>query len=94
MPRHHKKGKDEIIQRLRRIQGQVKGLERMVDSDAHYGDVLTQLSAATAALQSCALVLIDEQLNGRIADAIADGGQKAEAMIAEAYEAIARLVRP
>ena len=79
--------------RLRRIEGQIRGLQRMVDEDAYCIDVLTQVSAATKALQSLALLLMDDHLSHCVAEAAARGGRVGDAKIAEASEAIARLVR-
>ncbi len=81
------------LRRLRRIEGQVRGLERMVESDTYCIDVLTQVSAATRALESFALSLLDEHLGHCVAHAVEAGGQEAEDKIAEASAAIARLVR-
>jgi CsoR family transcriptional regulator, copper-sensing transcriptional repressor len=81
------------LKRLRRIEGQVRGLQRMVESDQYCIDVLTQVSAATRALESFALSLLDEHLGHCVADAVQAGGSDAEAKIAEASAAIARLVR-
>ena len=75
------------------IEGQVRGLQRMVDEDAYCIDVLTQVSAATKALQAVALELLDGHLNTCVADAIAEGGKSAHDKIAEASAAVARLVR-
>ncbi|WP_432548612.1 metal-sensitive transcriptional regulator [Kineococcus sp. SYSU DK004] len=85
--------KDEHLQRLRRIEGQVRGLQRMVEEDKYCIDVLTQVSAVTRALQSFSLGLLDEHLAGCVVDAAARGGPEAEAKVREASEAIARLVR-
>ncbi|MDP9417704.1 MAG: metal-sensitive transcriptional regulator [Actinomycetota bacterium] len=81
------------LKRLRRIEGQVRGLQRMVDEDAYCIDVLTQVSAATSALESFALALLDEHLRHCVVRAAAHGGPEAEAKVAEASAAIARLVR-
>lgn len=81
------------LKRLRRIEGQVRGLARMVDEDAYCIDVLTQISAATKALESVALMLLDEHLSHCVRDAIHQGGDMAEQKIDEASAAIARLVR-
>jgi CsoR family transcriptional regulator, copper-sensing transcriptional repressor len=87
-------GKKEAVQgRLRRIEGQVRGLQRMVDEDAYCIDVLTQISAAPKALQAVALELLDGHLSTCVADAIAHGGPGAQDKIAEASAAVARLVR-
>jgi CsoR family transcriptional regulator, copper-sensing transcriptional repressor len=85
--------KDAHLKRLRRIEGQVRGLQRMVDSDAYCIDVLTQVSAATKALESVALLLLDEHLAHCVTDAIQAGGDEADQKVREASAAIARLVR-
>jgi DNA-binding FrmR family transcriptional regulator len=85
--------KEQVQQRLRRIEGQVRGLQRMVDEDAYCIDVLTQVSAATRALQSVALELLDDHLTHCVLDAVAAGGADAREKVAEASEAVARLVR-
>jgi CsoR family transcriptional regulator, copper-sensing transcriptional repressor len=85
--------KSAIQQRLRRVEGQVRGVQRMVDDDAYCIDVLTQISAATKALQAVALELLDEHLAHCVADALAQGGDAAQDKVAEASAAIARLVR-
>jgi DNA-binding FrmR family transcriptional regulator len=85
--------KDAYLKRLRRIEGQIRGLQRMVENDEYCIDVLTQISAATKALQSVSLGLLDEHLKHCVTDAIADGGDTADAKVREASEAIARLVR-
>jgi len=92
MPGYHD-DKARVQQRLRRIEGQVRGLQRMVDEDAYCIDVLTQISAATKALQAVALALLDDHLSHCVADALAEGGDAATEKVAEATEAIARLVR-
>ena len=85
--------KDAVERRLSRIEGQVRGLRRMVDEDAYCIDVLTQISAATKALQAVALQLLDGHLAHCVSDAVAAGGDQAHAKVAEASAAIARLVR-
>jgi DNA-binding FrmR family transcriptional regulator len=85
--------KQVVQQRLRRIEGQVRGLQRMVDEDAYCIDVLTQVSAATRALQGVALELLDAHLGHCVRDAISAGGPEADAKVAEATAAIARLVK-
>ncbi|MBH5336094.1 metal-sensitive transcriptional regulator [Streptomyces pactum] len=85
--------KESIRKRLRRIEGQVRGLQRMVEEDAYCIDVLTQVSATTAALQSCSLALLEEHLNCCVTEALARGGDEAKAKVDEASRAIARLVR-
>lgn len=85
--------KDALIKRLRRIEGQIRGLQRMVENDEYCIDVLTQISAATKALQAVSLGLMDEHLRHCVAEAIAEGGENADAKVREASDAIARLVR-
>jgi DNA-binding FrmR family transcriptional regulator len=85
--------KDEHLKRLRRIEGQIRGLQRMVEDDQYCIDILTQVSAATRALQSFSLGLLDEHLVGCVVDAAQKGGPEADAKVREASEAIARLVR-
>ena len=81
------------LRRLRRIEGQVRGLQRMIETDEYCIDVLTQISAATRALQAVSLGLLDEHLKHCVSQAINEGGSAADAKIAEASDAIARLVR-
>ncbi len=85
--------KDELSKRLRRIEGQVRGIGRMVDDDVYCIDLLTQISAATRALQSVALELLQDHLAHCVQQAIAAGGPEADAKVAEASVAIARLVK-
>jgi DNA-binding FrmR family transcriptional regulator len=85
--------KDEHLKRLRRIEGQIRGLQRMVEDDKYCIDILTQVSAATRALQSFSLGLLDEHRAGCVVDAAQKGGPEADAKVREASEAIARLVR-
>jgi DNA-binding FrmR family transcriptional regulator len=85
--------KDAHLKRLRRIEGQVRGLQRMIDEDKYCIDILTQVSAATRALQAFSLELLDEHLNHCVLHAAEHGGDEAAAKVAEASAAIARLVR-
>ncbi|MEU4744170.1 metal-sensitive transcriptional regulator [Actinosynnema sp. NPDC023658] len=85
--------KDAVLKRLRRVEGQVRGLQRMVADDEYCIDVLTQIAAATKALQAVSLGLLDEHLKHCVADALTQGGEGADAKVREASEAIARLVR-
>jgi DNA-binding FrmR family transcriptional regulator len=85
--------KGEYLTRLRRIEGQARGLQRMVEDEKYCIDILTQVSAMTKALQSVALGLLDEHLAHCVADAVATGGPEAEEKVREASAAIARLVR-
>ena len=81
------------LKRLRRIEGQVRGLQRMVESDQYCIDVLTQVSAATKALEAFALAMLDEHLRHCVSHAVQEGGSEADLKITEASAAIARLVR-
>ncbi|MDP9072544.1 MAG: metal-sensitive transcriptional regulator [Actinomycetota bacterium] len=85
--------KEDYLKRLRRIEGQVRGLQRMVDEETYCIDVLTQISAVTKALQSVALGLLGDHLGHCVTHAAAAGGPEADAKVREASEAIARLVR-
>ena len=85
--------KDGYLTRLRRIEGQIRGLQRMVEDDKYCIDILTQVAAATRALQSVALGLLEEHLSHCVVDAVAEGGDTAAMKVREASEAIARLVK-
>ncbi|MGY4710615.1 copper-sensing transcriptional repressor RicR [Mycolicibacterium sp. CBM1] len=85
--------KDNYAKRLRRIEGQVRGIAKMIDEDKYCIDVLTQISAVNSALQSVALGLLEEHLNHCVSHAVAEGGEEGEKKLAEATAAIARLVR-
>ncbi|HEY3508245.1 metal-sensitive transcriptional regulator [Kribbella karoonensis] len=85
--------KDRHLKRLRRIEGQVRGLQRMVEEDKYCIDILTQVSAATKALQSFSLELLDEHLSHCVVEAAQRGGPEADEKVREASDAIARLVR-
>ncbi len=85
--------KDAVLRRLRRVEGQVRGLQRMVDSETYCIHVLTQIAAATKALQAVALELLEDHLSHCVADASRQGGAEADAKVKEASNAIARLVR-
>jgi DNA-binding FrmR family transcriptional regulator len=85
--------KDAHLKRLRRIEGQIRGLQRMVEDEKYCIDILTQVSAATRALQSFSLELLEEHLSTCVVDAAAKGGAEAESKVREASDAIARLVR-
>lgn len=86
--------KAAVLARLKRVEGQVRGLQRMVDDDTYCIDVLTQVSAATRALQSVAVQLLDDHLRHCVADAVqSDDAAESERIIAEASRAIERLVK-
>jgi DNA-binding FrmR family transcriptional regulator len=85
--------KDDYLKRLRRIEGQARGLQRMVEEEQYCIDILTQVSAMTKALQSVALGLLDEHVAHCVVDAVREGGPDADVKLKEASDAIARLVR-
>jgi DNA-binding FrmR family transcriptional regulator len=85
--------KEAVQKRLRRIEGQVRGIQRMVDEDRYCINILEQVSAATKALQSMAIELLDDHLAHCVADAAKQGGEEATLKLNEASAAIARLVR-
>ncbi len=97
MTEEHRHGylhaKDDYLRRLRRIEGQARGLQRMVQEEQYCIDILTQVAAMTRALQSLALGLLDEHVTHCVADAVRAGGPDATAKLREASDAIARLVR-
>ncbi|MGC5168734.1 metal-sensitive transcriptional regulator [Luteimicrobium sp. DT211] len=94
-PHHHGyiSARDDYLKRLKRIEGQARGLQRMVDDEQYCIDILTQVSAMTKALQSVALGLLNDHLTHCVVEAVAEGGTAAEEKIREASDAIARLVR-
>ena len=85
--------KEDVLRRLRRVEGQVRGLQQMVEDDRYCIDVLTQISAATKALQSVALGLLDDHLRHCVAGAVAEGGPDADKKLHEATAAIERLLK-
>ena len=85
--------KDDYLKRLRRIEGQARGLQRMVEEEQYCIDILTQVSAMTKALQSVALGLLEEHMSHCVIEAARQGGREADEKVREASEAIARLVR-
>ncbi|MFB4276420.1 metal-sensitive transcriptional regulator [Nonomuraea sp. MTCD27] len=89
----HIQSKKGHLTRLRRVEGQIRGLQRMVEEDTYCIDILTQVSAATSALKSFSLALLEEQLAHCVAEATREGGPEAAAKVKEAGDAIARLVR-
>ncbi|WP_278312370.1 metal-sensitive transcriptional regulator [Lolliginicoccus levis] len=85
--------KDNYLKRLRRIEGQARGIQRMVEEEKYCIDILTQVSAMTSALRSVALGLLDDHMSHCVAEAVAAGGDEADAKLQEVSDAIARLVR-
>jgi DNA-binding FrmR family transcriptional regulator len=89
----YSENKDDVLRRLRRIEGQVRGISKMVESGTYCIDVLTQVAAATRALQAVAVELLGDHLSHCVQDAIAAGGPEASSKVSEAKAAIERLVR-
>ena len=85
--------KDDYLKRLRRIEGQARGLQRMVEEEQYCIDILTQVAAMTKALQAVSLGLLEEHMNHCVVDAARAGEAEGQAKVAEALEAITRLVR-
>lgn len=85
--------KDAYLKRMRRIEGQVRGIAKMIEDDKYCIDVLTQVSAVNKALEAVALGLLDEHLRHCVTQAVAEGGDVADQKVAEASAAIARLVK-
>ena len=85
--------KDQYQARLRRIEGQVRGLQRMVDEDTYCIDVLTQISAVTKALQAVGIGLVEDHLGHCVVDAARSSPEEGAEKVREASDAIARLVR-
>lgn len=85
--------KDDLLRRLRRVEGQVRGIAQMVDEDRYCIDVLTQISAATKALQSVAIGMFDDHLRHCVADAVAEGGRTTDEKITEVTAAVERLLK-
>ena len=92
-PRGYTGDKAAYRKRLTRVEGQVRGIARMVEEDDYCIDILTQVSAATKALQAVALGLLEDHLSHCVREAAARGGPEADAKVREAADAIARLVR-
>jgi len=91
--RGYTQDKDAYLRRLRRIEGQVRGIARMVDEDVYCIDVLTQVSAVTRALQAVALGLLEDHLSACVTEAVRNGGGEGTESVREAAAAITRLVR-
>jgi DNA-binding FrmR family transcriptional regulator len=85
--------KEDVLARLKRVEGQVRGIARMVDEDTYCIDVLTQVSAVTRALESVALVLLHDHVSHCVVDAAREGGPEAQAKVDEVTAAVKRLVR-
>ncbi len=93
MPGDQRPDRRALLTRLHRIEGQVRGIGRMIDDDVYCIDVLTQVSAASSALRSVALVMLEQHLQHCLAEAAQSGNETLDAKVTEASEAIARLVR-
>jgi len=85
--------KDRYLARMKRIEGQARGVHRMIEEDKYCIDILTQISALTSALEGVAIALLDEHLKHCVVDAAKEGGPDAELKLKEASDAIARLVK-
>ena len=85
--------KDDYLKRLRRIEGQVRGVQKMVDTDTYCIDILTQVSAITKALQAVSLGLLEDHVSHCVVDAARESDDAAQEKVREAADAIARLVR-
>ena len=85
--------KDDLVKRLRRIEGQARGVAQMVEDDRYCIDVLTQIAAIRSALESVAIGLVDDHVRHCVADAVVEGGSAAEERLTEATAAIARLLK-
>ncbi|AZG46435.1 metal-sensitive transcriptional regulator [Gordonia insulae] len=85
--------KDDYLRRLRRIEGQARGLQRMVEEEAYCIDILTQVSAMTKALQAVSLGLLEEHMNHCVVNAAQESDAAGQAKVDEAMQAIARLVK-
>lgn len=85
--------KDDYAKRMRRIEGQVRGIARMIDEDVYCIDVLTQVAAVTKALQSVSIGLVEDHLGHCVVDAARRSPEEGDAKVREAADAIARLVR-
>jgi DNA-binding FrmR family transcriptional regulator len=85
--------KDQLLGRLRRVEGQIRGIQQMVETDRYCIDVLTQISAVTKALQGVAVGLLDDHLRHCVADAVSVGGREADQKLTEATAAIERLLK-
>ena len=85
--------KDELLTRLRRVEGQVRGITQMVEDERYCIDVLTQISAIRSALESVAIGLVDGHVRHCVAEAVTEGGPRADERLAEATTAIARLIK-
>ncbi len=97
MDAHHSNGyisdKARYLARLKRIEGQTRGIHRMVEEDVYCIDILTQISAVQSALENVALALLDDHMRHCVSAAVREGGEEAEAKLSEASAAIARLVK-
>jgi len=85
--------RDELLGRLRRVEGQVRGLQKMLEEDRYCIDVLTQISSATRALQAVAMTMLEEHVRHCVRDAIEEGPETADAKVDEALDVITRLVK-
>ncbi|SDR81391.1 metal-sensitive transcriptional regulator [Paraoerskovia marina] len=92
-PHGYTSDKDAYLRRMRRIEGQVRGIARMIEDDTYCIDILTQVSAVTKALQAVSIGLVGDHLGHCVVEAARSSDDEGAAKVAEASEAIARLVR-
>ncbi|MDK8546635.1 metal-sensitive transcriptional regulator [Corynebacterium pseudodiphtheriticum] len=94
---HHEHGysadKSRYLSRLRRIEGQTRGIQRMIDEDRYCIDIITQISAITSALENISLDLLNDHIHSCVADAATQSGPQAEATLDEAMKAIRKIVK-
>ncbi|MGD9961745.1 metal-sensitive transcriptional regulator [Nocardioides sp.] len=96
MTEHHHgyiQRQDDYLKRLKRIEGQARGLQRMVEEEKYCIDILTQIAATTKALQAVSLGLLEDHMNHCVVDAARQGDREAQEKVKEAVDAISRLVR-
>ena len=85
--------RDDLLARLRRVEGQIRGLQRMVEEDRYCIDILTQVSSATRALQGVATGMLDDHVRHCVRDAIDEGPETADVKVVEALDVIHRLIK-
>jgi DNA-binding FrmR family transcriptional regulator len=91
--RGYASGKDDYLRRLRKIEGQVRGLQKMIEADTWCPDVVTQVASATRALQEVAVGLLNDHLRHCVHDAARRAGSDADAALAEVVGTIRQVVR-
>jgi DNA-binding FrmR family transcriptional regulator len=89
----YSENKEALLTRLRRVEGQVRGLQRMIDEDSYCIDILTQIAAANSALKKVAVALLDDHIKHCVAEGLAAGDGSGDAIVGEATAAIERLLK-